>query len=79
MTRLGCRSGVEDILELLQIDDHSGDGIGLAAHGHLEPVVVAVLRCLPTKETTILLGREIAARIPKRGGEIDRPRCPNQR
>jgi len=61
-----------DVLQILEIEDHSGLGIGIALQSDLENVVVAMAVRVGarTVERLILLGREFFVTADVRCGEF---------
>ncbi len=64
--------GVDDFLQLAEVEDHAGDGVGIALDGHFQHVIMAVAVRIgvgAVKRTILVLAqRRIAADV--RGGEF---------
>ena len=58
---------LQQIVQILQIQDHTGDRIGFPADGDLQPVVVPVPGGAASEAPAILLLGEIGAAVAERG------------
>src|SRR5713101_9412853 len=67
---------LEDGFQLLQVQHHAGDRVGLSGDGHFQSVIVpvAVRVVALSKDSAILLGRKSRVMVEVRGRELDFPR-----